>query len=130
MPRRKLTVLMTLLLTFLAACGGPSSQNGGSGIVPILQGIASPEDVAKKFLENWKTANYQAMYGDLSPQSQQEYTFPVFQTLYQDAMSTIAPDQIAYTFKNVTLQGDSAAINYDVSFTSSLFGPIDDKDRT
>src|SRR3982751_38577 len=112
MPRRKLTVLMTLLLTFLAACGGPSSQNGGSGIVPILQGIASPEDVAKGFLDNWKTANYQAMYGNLSPQSQQEYTFPVFQKIYQDAMGKIAPDQITYTFHNTTLQGESAAISY------------------
>ncbi|MEP6985411.1 MAG: penicillin-binding transpeptidase domain-containing protein, partial [Chloroflexota bacterium] len=130
MPRRKLTIFTILLLTFLAACGGPSSPGGGSSIVPLLQGSASPEDVAKGFLENWKTANYQAMYGDLSAPSQQEYTFPVFQKIYQDAMSKIAPDQITYTFHNVTLQGESAAIAYDVEFTSSVFGAIDDKDRT
>ena len=87
MPRRKLTVLTILLLTFLAACGGASSPSGGSSIVPILQGAAPPEDVAKKFLDNWKVANYQAMYADLSAPSQQEYTFPVFQKIYQDAMS-------------------------------------------
>lgn len=130
MPRRRLTVLTILLLTFLAACGGTSSPSGGSSIVPILQVSASPEDVAKKFLDNWKVANYQAMYADLSAPSQQEYTFPVFQKIYQDAMSKIAPDQITYTFHNVTLQGASAAITYDVAFTSAVFGTIADNDRT
>ncbi len=130
MPRRKLTVFTILLLVLLAACGGASSPSGGSSIVPILQGSASPEDVAKKFLDNWKVANYQAMYSDLSVPSQQEYTFPVFQKIYQDAMEKIAPDQITYTFHNVTLQGASAAINYDVAFTSSVFGTIADNGRT
>ncbi len=131
MPHRKLTLLTTALLIFLAACSGGSSPSGSSGgIVPILQGIASPEDVAKQFLDNWKTANYQAMYNDLSVPSQQEYTFPVFQKIYQDAMSKIAPDQIAYVFNKTTLQGDSAAIAYDVTFTSAVFGTIADKDRT
>ncbi len=130
MPHRKLTILTILLLVFLAACGGTSSPSGGSSIVPILQGIASPEDIAKGFLDNWKTANYQAMYGDLSVPSQQEYTFPVFQKIYQDAMSKIAPDKIAYIFNKVTLQGDSAAIAYDVEFSSAVFGTIADKDRT
>ncbi len=130
MPRRKLSVLTMVLLMFLAACGGPSSTTGGSSIVPILQGSASPEDVAKGFLDNWKTANYQAMYSDLSEPSQQEYTFPVFQKIYQDAMSKIAPDQITYTFHDVTIQGASAAITYDVAFTSSLFGTIADDNRT
>ncbi len=129
MPRRTLTIQTIVLMIFLAACGGTSSPSSSS-IVPILQGSASPEDVAKGFLDNWKTANYQAMYAALSTPSQQEYTFPVFQKIYQDAMSKIAPDQIVYTFHNVTLQGASAAISYDVLFSSSVFGTIADNDRT
>lgn len=132
MPHRKITFCMTfLLLIFMAACGGTSSPNGGSSlVVPILQASASPEDVAKTFLDNWKAANYEAMYAALSVRSQQEYTFPVFQKIYQDAMDKIAPNNIIYTFKKVTTQGASVAINYDVEFTSPVFGSIADNDRT
>lgn len=130
MPHRKISILTIFLLTFLAACGGASSPSGGSSIVPILQLASSPEDIARGFLDSWKAANYEAMYGALSPKSQQEYTFPVFQKIYQDAMGKIAADDITYTFNKVTLQGASAAINYDVEFTSPVFGTIADTNRT
>ena len=131
MPHRKLSFFVFFLLAFLTGCGGVSSPSGGSSsIVPILQLASSPEDVARGFLDNWKSANYEAMYGALSPRSQQEYTFPVFQKIYQDAMGKIAADDILYTFNKVTTQGASAAIAYDVEFTSPVFGTIADTNRT
>lgn len=130
MPHRSYSLLTIVLLVLLAACGGTSSPSASGGIVvPLLQ-AASPEDVAKRFLDNWKSANYEAMYAALSPPSQQEYTFPVFQKIYQDAMTKIAASDIGYTFKAVKLQGAAAAITYDVQFKSPVFGTIADDNRT
>src|SRR5262245_61227098 len=89
------TVLSMLLLVLLAACGGGSGE--GAINVPIIgQSSASPDDVVKQFLENWKAGNFDAMYAALSPQSQQFYSDAVFKTAYQDAATALNLADISY----------------------------------
>ncbi|MEZ4668100.1 MAG: penicillin-binding transpeptidase domain-containing protein [Anaerolineae bacterium] len=118
-----------LILVGLAGCGLAPADDAGSSIVPILQTTRGAQDVAMEFLDDWKISDYPAMYNHLSPQSQAEYTLPVFQKIYDDAMTSISPDEINYTIHEGKQQGASFALKYDVEFISPIFGTISDTGR-
>lgn len=122
--------MLIILLSLLAACAAGGDGSGAAGIeVPILQGPKSPDQVVAEFLDNWKAANYQAMYAGLSSISQGAYTLPVFQKIYEEAMTEIGASDITYTLTETRLQGASAAVTYEVQFNSPIFGTIDDNGR-
>lgn len=123
----RLSCLIVVVLAAACSSGGSTSEVGLAA--PLLQASQSPEDVVKSFLDAWKAGKYEDMYAALSPQSQGTYAFPVFKKSYEDASSAIALTGIEYTIKNIELQGASAAITYDVSFASPVFGTIEDSER-
>src|SRR5690606_35723851 len=96
----------------------------------LLQTVRSPQDVLTSFIDNWKSGNYAQMYAALSPQSQAEYTLPVFQKIYEDSMAQIQPSDITFTLQETRIQGASAAVIYDLTFVSPVFGQIEDPNRT
>jgi penicillin-binding protein 2 len=113
----------------LAACSG--GDGGGSSVaVPLLQAAQKPDEVVSGFLNNWKAKDYPAMYNTLSSQSQGFYTLPVFQKIYDDVARTITLDDLSFKINDTQIQGASAAVTYDVSLVSPIFGTIDDKGRT
>jgi penicillin-binding protein 2 len=124
------TSISFIIICLLAGCGllNPASEPGSS-VAPILQGQRSPQDVATGFLDNWKLGDYQAMYAALSPQSQSQYTFPVFQKTYEDAMTSIEASEIRYTVQQAQPQGASFALTYDLEFVSPVYGTISDSGR-
>ncbi len=119
-----------MLALWTAACGTNGSTSEIGLAAPILQAAQSPEDVVKTFLDAWKAGKYEDMYAALSPQSQSAYAFPVFKKSYEDAASALSLSGIDYSVTGSELQGASAAISYDASFESPVFGTIEDKGRT
>jgi cell division protein FtsI/penicillin-binding protein 2 len=128
---RRFSLLILLVALVMAACGGGATASETGLAAPVLsQPTQSPEDVVRSFLDAWKAGNYEAMYTALSPQSQGLYAFPVFQTVYQDASTAISLSDLSYRIQTAQIQGASAAVTYDVSIQSPVFGTIDDTGRT
>ncbi len=114
----------------LTACGGVVLPDGSGGSSAILQIAQTPADTARAFLDAWNHQDMQGMYAQLSSQSQSLYTLPVFQAVYQDAETTLGYKGVEYTIHDTHDQGSTAAVNYDVSIQSTVFGSIADNGRT
>ena len=124
---RRLVVSLSLLL--LTACGGVSvtSNEGGAPVIQIAQ---TPDATARAFLDAWNKLDYQTMYTQLSSQSQGLTTFAVFQATYQEADRVIGTRGVNYTINDTREQGNTAAVSYDASIQSNIFGAVDDAGRT
>lgn len=121
-------LIAAVVVFIMAGCAG--GGEAAPGLVPILQGPQTPQDVATRFLDSWKAGDYPAMYALLSPQSQAEVSLPVFQTAYQDALAIINPTEITYAVLSSRIQGASAEVLYNLSFVAPVFGTIPDNERT
>lgn len=122
--------LLALGLLTLAACGGVTLTGSTEGGAPVIQIATTPADTVRAFLDAWNSLNYQAMYTQLSSQSQGLTTFAVFQAIYAEADKTLGTKGVTYTLHDTQEQGSTAAISYDASIQSSIFGSIDDVGRT
>jgi len=129
--KRFFAALMACALFFLTSCAGLTNA-GSSGAAPILAPLvqSAPGDVVSAFLNSWKTRDYGAMYNQISVQSRNLYTQSVFQTTYETADNATGLEDLTYTIREASTQGTSAAVKYDIAITSSLFGTIEDKNRT
>ena len=123
-------VLISLGILLLTACGGISlgGSTDGSG-APVIQIARTPEDTLRAFLDAWNHLDYTSMYAQLSSQSQGLTTFSVFQAIYTDADKTLGTKGVTYTLHDTKIQGSTAAISYDASIQSSIFGAVDDNGR-
>ncbi len=118
--------LVTLGILALAACGGVTLTGSSESGAPVIQLATSPADTVRAFLDAWNSLNYQAMYTQLSSQSQGLTTFAVFQAIYGEADKTLGTKGVTYTIRDTREQGSTAAVSYDASIQSSIFGSIDD----
>lgn len=90
----------------------------------------SPGEVVSLFLDGWNTQNYAEMYRLVHPQSRELYPQPVFEARYQQVAERIALSGVQYTIRSTQMQGESAAVHYDVSIASEIFTTINDPGRT
>lgn len=126
--RQKWTVsLIYGLMLILAACGGEGEQ-GGAPVLPVLI-RQSPAEVVQAFLDAWNENNYAAMYTLTSAQSRQRYPQSVFEARYQQVSEALGISGITYTLGDTTLQGTTAAVNYDVSIESPGYETLADTGR-
>src|SRR5690606_16836384 len=121
--------IAALLALLTGACGSLNVPGASGDAAPLIQIAPSPTDTVRAFLDAWNEGDYAAMYAQLSTTSQGLYTFPVFQAIYQEADATLGTNGITYTIRDTKEQGDSAAITYDASIGSAIFGSIDDTNR-
>jgi penicillin-binding protein 2 len=112
-----LAVLFTILLTF----------NGSSR--PALAQEDEVRGVVSSFLDAWEQKDTPAMYALLSSISQSAFPEQVFSDRYAVANSAIDFTALDYEIHDVTVQGESAMIEYDLSFESNTFDTIEDADR-
>jgi penicillin-binding protein 2 len=99
----------------------------GSFSVSLAQD--APEEIVIAFLDAWNAADYETMYGYIHSQSQVQFPQPVFETRYSSTQDTIALTGVTYSITKTQLQGESAAVSYDVVLQSSKFGEIEDPGR-
>lgn len=114
---RGLPVLVLLLLLSLHLPGAVA-QTG------------DPAAAVTAFLDAWAAQNYEAMYSQISEQSQTRFDFPVFRALYEDTDGITGKSGLTYTIRDTTLQGTTAAVRYDLVIESAFFGSIPDEGRT
>ena len=124
---RRTFISVSLLL--LTACSGISLGGSPDGGAPVIQIAASPADVVRSFLDAWNRLDYPAMYTLLSQESQGFTPFSVFETTYREADRTLGTTGVTYTLHETKEQGTSAAIPYDATIQSSVFGSIADEGR-
>lgn len=133
--RTLLRVIIFACFFSLTACEAVdllTAPSGGNADVPapILQSPSTPREVAEAFLSAWNNGDYDSMYGRISAQSQGRTSSVVFAELYAAVVNTITQTGVTYNIKTVTEQGLTAAIIYDATLQSSIFGEIPDPDRT
>ncbi len=124
----KRIVIAVMLMWALAGCAGATDGQGAA--VPILSQPRQPAELVANFLEDWKVGDYAGMYALLSPQSQGLTTLPVFEAIYGETAQALSLTDLTYTIGETRLQGLSAAVQYDVTITSPVFGEIVDAGRT
>jgi penicillin-binding protein 2 len=89
----------------------------------------SPDGVVTSFLENWKNHNYEAMYNLVAERSRNLTAFPVFETIYRESDTAIGMEDMTFTVRDVSIQGTSAAVTYDLTIQSGIFETIEDTGR-
>jgi hypothetical protein len=91
--------------------------------------VSSPDSTVTTFLNAWKIRDYQTMYGQVSPQSRDLYSFSVFETTYTTADTATGMSDLTYVIHDIQMQGSTSAVVYDLNIVSSTFGTIEDKNR-
>jgi len=122
-------IMVIALVIALTSCDALAVPDGTGGAAPIIQIANTPADAVRAFLDGWNVRNYEAMYTQLSSNSQGLTSFSVFRTTYEDADAVIGTQSIRYEIGDTREQGISAVVSYDVTITSSVFGEIADPGR-
>ena len=132
--RRKVWLLLTLVSGLLVGCGGgaaPAAAPGGQPVpTPVQLTLEEAEAVAGTFLEAWRRNDYAAMYRLIAFRSREAYPEEVFTAAYADAAREMTLTGLDYRLLSSLRQGNTVAINYDVTFHTSLLGAIEDAGRT
>lgn len=90
----------------------------------------TPAAAVTTFIDAWSSQDYETMYGLLSTESQQLYTFPVFREIYTNVDTQIATRSITARVLETREQGRTAAVIYSITILSNTFGEIVDENRT
>lgn len=98
-------------------------------IAAPVQAQTSPQDVVRAFLDAWNQADYERMYGLIHEESREAIAQQVFINRYQQVQNVLALTGVEFSIQRTQLQGDSAAVHYDVVLLSSRFDRIEDPDR-
>lgn len=126
--------LSLIIVTFLTACDAIPTLNESSGespnnVVSVSAGL-SPQETVETFLEAWANEEFDSMYALLHPRSTEVYPIEEFRELYESAHSDIGFTDVSYDIQDVTIQGMSAAVTYDVRLDTATFDEIPDTGRT
>lgn len=119
-----------LLLTACDALPGAASVPSDEAAVPLMQDSSQPPDeVVRSFLDAWQQRDLATMYAYVSPRSRELYPFELFERRYQVFYDEMSLEGITYDLRETRLQGTSAAVSYDATLESPIFGTIEDPDR-
>ncbi|GAB5492174.1 MAG: hypothetical protein Phog2KO_23890 [Phototrophicaceae bacterium] len=127
-------IISITIFSLLTACDAiptlsdPSADNAND-IVPVARGL-SPQETVETFLNAWADEDFNSMYALLHPRSTEVYPLESFREQYESAHNDIGFADVSYTIGDVTIQGMSAAITYDVLLITETFGDIPDENRT
>ncbi len=130
--RRLLPVLLAAAL--LSACAGTTPAAAPNNQEPIPTAVQltleEAEAVAATFLEAWRSRDYAGMYRLVSFRSRDAYSEDYFVTAYDNARAAMSLTGLDFQIRSSIRQGNTAALNYEVTFHTGLLGDIIDSDRT
>ena len=115
----------------------PASPPPAALVIPTLASLPTgdeptldaAEPVARGFLESWRAGDYAAMYDMVAFSSQEATPLDSFTGLYERANTAMTLNALDYQGNALTLEGDVAFFNYDVSFQTRVLGDIADANR-
>ncbi len=124
--------LLALAALLLSACGAlpvvPAAQEAIP--TPVQLTLGEAEAVAATYLEAWKRSDYAAMYSLISFRSREAYPEDIFTRMYGDVAEEMTLQTLDYALRSSLLQGNTAAISYDMTFNTSFLGGFTDPGRT
>lgn len=128
------TLFSIIFLSLITACDGLPIANDGrqstnTDSVSAQLGL-TPQETVENFLNSWITEDFESMYALLHPQSKEIYPLDDFRGLYVSTHADIGFTGVSYEIGDITIQGVSAAIAYDVVISTGTFSEIDDDGRT
>ena len=85
--------------------------------------------MAERFLEAWDAEDTAGMYALISTRSQELYDAETFSNFYATVDEQLNLDGVTFTLHDVTLQGMTAELTYDVVLNSTIFGELTDEGR-
>ncbi|MBN1565400.1 MAG: hypothetical protein JXA10_16255 [Anaerolineae bacterium] len=122
--------MITLSLT---ACSGTNtgtlSGQNDLNTSPQLT-LEQADQVAETFLKAWQETDYVTMYSLISPNSRDAYTETEFTDEYENAATQLTLITLQTTTISSLRQGTTAAMMYDVTFQTEVFGDLTDAGRT
>jgi penicillin-binding protein 2 len=118
-------VIVILLLLMITSCTG----NGGVSSelpTPVVNTTSTPDvtTTVKNFLDKWKAADYAGMYAMLAQTSKDAISEVDFTKKYTDATNSLTMTSLEYGITSSYTGTASANVGYQVNFTTSLFGVI------
>ncbi|MEM9953870.1 MAG: penicillin-binding transpeptidase domain-containing protein [Chloroflexota bacterium] len=126
-------VWSVFLLGLLVGCDAipqlPQSSDSADAPVSVQRGN-TPQETVENFLSAWTDEQFETMYGLLHPRSLEVYPLEDFVDLYETTHADISFNGVSYEIGDITTQGTSTAITYDVLIDSISFGEIADNNRT
>lgn len=123
--------VLSLLVLLLAGCGAMPALPGADGgnLSPVNRADATPKQAAESFLTAWNNENREAMYRLISARSQALTPYETFDRVYTTLDNDIGGNAVRFTLGEVRMQGTSAALTYDITLETELFGTIEDPMR-
>ena len=121
------TLVWLVAAMWLTGCGAIQATAPGGTNISITGN--TPKGVAERFLTGWGAGDVQAMYALVSARSREIYPLEMFQGFYEDVGEKVSLDEVTFTLNEVTMQGASAALTYDVTLISNRFGEITNEGR-
>jgi len=88
-----------------------------------------PADVLREFIDGWNDEDYESMYRLIAGRSRELYPRQVFINRYTEAHSVISFAGVTLARSQVTYQGSTAVVDYDIVIESPTFGHIRDRRR-
>jgi penicillin-binding protein 2 len=91
---------------------------------PTPTPLPSADAVLQAYFSAWSQGNYEAMYGLLTPQSQQRLTQPQFQNYYLSAQTEATVTQVQTQLQSLLHTGNEATATFRSTWQTHLFGPL------
>ncbi|MGD8398799.1 MAG: penicillin-binding protein 2 [Anaerolineae bacterium] len=114
--------LLLALLLLVSACAVPGLEPTPTTIPSPTPDLPPADEVAFAFLQAWERGDYAAMYGMLSPDSQQAYREQEFTALYRSVADEAAILGVTPRILSAYQPGYQAEVTFQVTFHSALAG--------
>jgi len=120
---------VSILAIWLVACTGGTDGSGATQVLPdplvLTNSAPDPEIAARGFLESWQAQDYAAMYGMLSPLTQDSLTEQAFVERYEEIWRSAALTGIDYEILSAFVMNPrQAQIRFRSELHSSAAGDI------
>ena len=123
-------ILILILFTLIAGCSRSTPEStlpaGGTPTPalapPEVQTTQAPdvEEAVIKYLEYWKSNDYQAMYSMLSPSSQETIGEEEFSQIYHDVAVELAMESLDYAILSSFVDPSQAQVAVSINYNSLL----------
>lgn len=125
-------MLLIAGVLLLSACSGAGTGmiNQGALDAPSPLTLEQADQIADTFLTAWENSDYVTMYGLISPNARDAYTEAEFSAQYEQAATQLTLNMLDAQVTGSLRQGTTAAVMYNVLFTTEMFGEITDDERT
>ncbi len=118
-------------LLLLSGCGG-KPQETGENQTPTLRppqvAVTQPPAAigsANKFLDLWKTSEYESMYAMLSGDARAAVTLEQFSQAYENAANELLISELQLDIVSDQVKPESATVRVNAAIESGILGPLE-----